>query len=63
MFIGASVNFLTKYGDEKTGKIVRWYSAFEGGVRYIVEADGVQYRCVWKFDEKENRNKLIEYVA
>ena len=58
MFIGGSAKFLTKNGDEKTGKIIRVYSAFEGGMRVILETqDGKQYRCIATRD-----NKLVEYT-
>lgn len=63
MFIGGSAKFLTKNGEEKTGKIIRVYPAFEGGMRVILEtSDGKQYRCVPEVTE-DKRTLLKEYVV
>lgn len=51
------VHFITRYGEIKRGTLVRQYSAFEGGMRYIIEVAGVQYRCI------KNGNVYEEYVA
>lgn len=42
------ITFTDKNGIEKNGVLVHQYVAFEGGMRYIIEVDGVQYRCVEK---------------
>ncbi len=61
MFVGAHMKFLTKSGDEKVGTLVRSYPAFEGGMRYILDVDGIQYRCVWQ--KQDDKEILVEYVA
>lgn len=51
------ITFTTKQGEVKEGKLVRQYGAFEGGMRYIVSADGIEYRLIQK------DGKYVEYVA
>lgn len=50
--------FMTRTGKILQGKLVHSYGAFEGGMRYIFEVDGMQYRCV-----KNNDGYYVEYVA
>ena len=40
------------------GTLVHSYGAFEGGMRYIFEVNGIQYRCV-----KNSDGYYVEYVA
>lgn len=51
------MKFTTRDGKELDGTLIRKYKAFEGEMRYIIEALGVMYRCV----EDENGN-LVELV-
>lgn len=53
------VMFRDRNGEDRYGRIVREYSAFEGGMRYIIidETNGHEYRCVRK------NGKYKEYVA
>ena len=53
-----NIQFTNRDGIRLVGRIIREYSAFEGGMRYIFEtADGRQYRCI-KVD-----GQYVEYVA
>ena len=45
------IEFTTRSGEKKSGKLVHQYPAFEGGMRYIIEVNGVQYRCVKSGDQ------------
>lgn len=45
------ITFTTRTGEVKTGKLVHQYSAFEGGMRYIISSDGREYRCIKEGDE------------
>jgi len=49
--------FTTRYGVEKEGQLVRQYSAYEGGMRYIFRTTDGEYRCIKK------DGKFVEYVA
>ena len=50
--------FTDRNGNVLTGTVIYQYSAFEGGHRLIIQnADGKQYRCVWK------DGKLTELVV
>ena len=48
----------TRTGEMIIGYLIRQYSAFEGGMRYIFRTDRGEYRCIR--DEKGNYK---EYVA
>ena len=50
--------FTTKNGVQKEGYIIRQYTAFEGGMRYIFRTDNGEYRCV-----KDANGNYVEYVA
>ena len=50
--------FMTRTGEVLQGTLVHSYGAFEGGMRYIFEANGTQYRCI-----KNNDGYYVEYVA
>ncbi len=49
----SNVMFKDRNGEGRYGRIVREYSAFEGGIRYIIqdETNGREYRCVRKNGE------------
>lgn len=50
-------DFITADGERLVGTIVHYYSAFEGGMRYIFRtADGKNYRCVARED-----GEFVEY--
>lgn len=51
------MKFTTKDGRVLDGALIRQYRAFEGDERYIIEALGVQYRCV-----KDENGELVELV-
>ncbi len=51
------MEFTTENGEKLIGELVHFYSAFEGGMRYIFESNGIEYRCVMN-DEGE----FIEYI-
>ena len=44
-------------GELIVGQLVRQYSAFEGGMRYIFRTDRGEYRCIK--DEKGNYKELV----
>ena len=50
--------FITKDGVQREGYLVRQYTAFEGGMRYIFRTDNGEYRCI-----KDERGFYREYVA
>lgn len=50
--------FKTRKGDILAGRLIHSYSAFEGGMRYIISVEGKEYRCV-----KDGEGRLIEFVA
>lgn len=50
--------FTTRDGVTMEGKLVRAYSAFEGGMRYIFVTRNGEYRCV-----KDSHGNYVEYVA
>lgn len=52
------VKFTTRNGEVLSGVVIRQYSAFEGGMRYIISVNGKNYRCI-----KDNNGNFIEYVA
>ena len=52
------VTFKTRHGVQKTGYLVRQYSAFEGGMRYIIRTDNDEYRCV-----RDEDGNFVEFVA
>lgn len=45
-------------GDVVKGQLIRVYSAFEGGQRYIFKTATKEVRCV-----KDETGKYVEYVA
>lgn len=51
------IAFTTKNGEQLTGELVHQYSAFEGGMRYILTNHGKEYRCV-----KDKDGKFVELV-
>lgn len=51
------MEFTTSNGEILTGKLVHSYSALEGGMRYIFEVDGKEYRCIQ--DENGNYIELV----
>jgi hypothetical protein len=53
------VNFTDRNGEQRIGKIIREYRAFEGEMRYIIvdETTRREYRCIKK------GGKFVEYVA
>ena len=52
------MEFTTKDGKKMIGVLLNRYQAFEGDMRYILFADGKEYRCV-----KDGNGNLVEYVA
>lgn len=52
------MEFTTRDGKKLVGVLLNMYPAFEGGMRYILFANGVEYRCI-----KDGDGNLIEYVA
>lgn len=51
------VEFTTKYGERKFGRIINEYMAFEGGKRFVIKTDmDEEYRCVL------NDGVYVEYV-
>ena len=51
------MEFTTKDGTKLIGTLVRQYSAFEGGMRYIFSVGNKEYRCV-----KDELGRYVEYV-
>ena len=51
------MEFTTRNGEKLNGKLIHQYPAFEGGIRYIIEVNGNEYRCV-----KNENDELIELV-
>lgn len=52
------ITFTAKDGTQITGNLVHQYPAFEGGMRYIIENHGKQYRCI-----KTLEGKFVELVV
>lgn len=52
------VRMIDRNGTEFIGRIVYSYSAFEGGMRYIIETNNREYRCT-----KNSDGYYVEYVA
>lgn len=52
------VRMIDRNGTEFIGRIVYSYSAFEGGMRYIIQANDREYRCC-----KVDTDHYVEYVA
>lgn len=48
----------TRHGEVLEGQLVRIYSAFEGGQRYIFRTARGEYRCI-----KDDAGNYVEYVA
>lgn len=48
----------TRNGENVEGQLIRYYGAFEGGMRYIFRTTKGEYRCV-----KDENGNYIEYVA
>ena len=53
------ITFIDRNGNILEGKMVYKYSAFEGGMRYIIKVGNVEYRCV----RDERIGQYVEYVA
>ncbi len=52
------VTFKNRKGVSILGRIVRSYLAFEGGMKYIITADGIDYRCI-----KDEQGNYVELVV
>lgn len=52
------VRMVDRNGTEFIGRIVYSYSAFEGGMRYIIQANNKEYRCF-----KADDTHYVEYIA
>lgn len=52
------MEFTTREGKKLVGVLLNMYPAFEGGMRYILFANGNEYRCI-----KDQNGNLVEYVA
>jgi len=52
------MKFTTKRGEVLEGVLIRTYSAFEGGERFIFRTERGEYRCV-----KDEAGNYVEYVA
>ena len=52
------VTFIDRSGETSIGRIIYAYSAFEGGMRYVVSANNREYRCT-----KDTEGNYVEYVA
>lgn len=54
----ATIQFTDKDGKVLVGRVTYAYSAFEGGMRYVVLVGNKEYRCI-----KDADGKFLEYVA
>ncbi len=52
-----TASFTTKDGGHKEGSLIRQYTAFEGGMRYIIKSGNDEYRCI-----KQDSGQLVEYT-
>jgi len=50
--------FTTSDGRKLDGQLIHLYPAFEGGMRYIFESQGKEYRCVMN-----EKGEYIEFVV
>lgn len=51
------VKFKTRDGVQMEGYLIRQYRAFEGDMRYIIQTDNGEYRCI------KQDGELIELVV
>ena len=52
------MKFTTKRSEVLEGVLIRTYSAFEGGERFLFRTERGEYRCV-----RDEAGNYVEYVA